>query len=78
LADEVAPALAVKIAAAAELVALAEQYRGQFMRGESKVPLDDLIRLERLASSAVRSLGLQQRAQPQTPSLADYLREAGP
>ena len=74
---DITPALAVKVAAAAELVALSEQYRGSFIRGESKVPLDDLIRLERLASSSVRSLGLQHRAQISAPTLSDYLRRQG-
>lgn len=77
LADEVTPALALKIVAAAELVALAERYRGQFMSGASDVPLDDLIRLERLSSTAVRSLGLQHRAQLNTQTLSDYLRCQG-
>jgi hypothetical protein len=76
LAGEVPPALNVKIAAAAELVALAEQYRASFMRGAATVPLDDLVRLERLAAGAVRGLHLD-RHKPQAsgPSLADLLRE---
>ena len=77
LAGEITPALALKVDAAAELVALAERYRGQFMSGASNVPLDDLIRLERLASSSVRSLGLQHRAQISAPTLSDYLRGQG-
>jgi hypothetical protein len=73
-AGEVTPALAVKIAAAAELVALAESYRGAFMRGAATVPLDDLVRLERLAGQSVRGLGLDKRPPPGGPTLADIIR----
>jgi hypothetical protein len=74
-AGEVTPALAVKIAAAAELVALAESYRGSFMRGAATVPLDDLVRLERLAVQSVRVLGLDKKPPPGAPSLAAVLRK---
>jgi hypothetical protein len=78
-AGEVPPALAVKIAAAAELVALAEQYRASFMRGAAMVPLDDLVRLERLAGQSVRALGFgRHKPQQAGPSLADILAEAQP
>ena len=70
LAGEVPPALVVKIATAAELVALAERYRASFMRGAALVPLDDLVRLERLAAGAVRGLHLDRhRPQPGGPTL---------
>jgi len=75
LGSDVPPELAVKITAACELTALAEQYRAAFVRGEATVPLDDLVRLERLAHAAVRALHLDQRNTTQKqPSLSDYLR----
>ena len=61
LGSDVPPELAVKIVSACELTALAESYRAAFVRGEATVPLDDLVRLERLANALVRSLHLDRR-----------------
>jgi hypothetical protein len=78
LGTEVPPELAVKVVSACELTALAEQYRAAFVRGEATVPLDDLVRLERLAHAAVRSLHLDQRkARQKQPSLSAYLAARG-
>jgi hypothetical protein len=75
LTGELSPVVMVKIASAAELQALAEHYRASFMRGTATVPLDDLVRLERLARQAVRALGIDDRATAKTttPTLSDYL-----
>jgi hypothetical protein len=48
------PILKMRIAQAAELTALAEQARGDHMRGGGTT---DIVRLERAAASAVRALG---------------------
>jgi hypothetical protein len=77
LGSNVPPELAVKVVAACELTALAESYRAAFVRGEATVPLDDLVRLERLAHAAVRSLRLDRRDVTQTPTLSDYLAARG-
>jgi hypothetical protein len=71
---DVPPALAVRITAAAELLALSEHYRAQFLNGEAPIPVDDLIRLERLAHATLRALHLDQRgAKQKQPSLSEYL-----
>ena len=78
LGSDVPPELAVKIVSACELTALAESYRAAFVRGEATVPLDDLVRLERLAHAAVRSLHLDRcNATQKQPSLTDYLAARG-
>ena len=78
LGSDVPPELAVKVVSACELTALAEQYRAAFVRGEATVPLDDLVRLERLAHAAVRSLHLDKRNTTQTtPTLSTYLAARG-
>lgn len=67
---------------AAELTALAEAASGRALRSDPKVTLDDVVRLQRSAASAVHRLHLDRKAQPAGPSLSDYLRrareEAGP
>jgi hypothetical protein len=77
LGSDVPPELAVKVVSACELTALAESYRAAFVRGEATVPLDDLVRLERLAHAAVRSLYLDRRNATQQPKLSDYLAARG-
>lgn len=57
-ADAIPPARALEASRAAELVALAEQERAAWMRGEAAATLDDLVRLERVAAAAVKSLRL--------------------
>ena len=62
------------IANAAQLQALAEEERGRWMRGEAKCSLDELIRAERCAATAVKGLGIEERQAPKSaPSLAGYL-----
>jgi hypothetical protein len=78
LGSDVPPELAVKIVSACELTALAESYRAAFVRGEATVPLDDLVRLERLAHGLVRGLHLDRRNTKQTtPTLSAYLAGRG-
>jgi hypothetical protein len=47
----------LKIEKAADLTAMAEQMRGDFMR-DGKGTLDDIVRLERKADQAARALGI--------------------
>jgi hypothetical protein len=54
---EQTPMRKLKVEKAAQLTALAELARGDFMR-DGKGTLDDIVRLERKADQAVRSLGL--------------------
>jgi hypothetical protein len=66
---------------ACELTALAEEASARALRSDPQVSLDDVVRLQRSAASAVHRLHLDRRAQPAGPSLSDYLRarqEAGP
>jgi hypothetical protein len=57
-AGELTPIRRERIAAAAQLQALAEKERGRWMRGEARCNLDELIRAERSAASAVKGLGI--------------------
>lgn len=70
---DVSPTLQVKIARTAELVAIAEATRAAHLRGESSAPLDDLVRVERLAAAAVKQLGIADRKPVPQPSLQEYL-----
>jgi hypothetical protein len=65
LGDEQTPMRKLKVEKAAQLTALAELARGDFMR-DAKGTLDDIVRLERKADQAVRSLGIVERP-PETP-----------
>jgi hypothetical protein len=59
-----------RIAEASQLKALAEAERGAWMRGEAKCSLDELIRAERRAATAVKGLGIEERQAPKpSPSL---------
>ncbi len=55
---ELSPVRKLKVQTAAETLALAEKARGAFLRGEGGADLDEVIRAERRADSAVRRLGL--------------------
>ena len=61
----------MRIEQAAQLQALAEKARGDYLRGEGG-DLDEIIRAERRADQTVRSLGLSE-AKPRVPTLADLL-----
>jgi hypothetical protein len=72
--DEISALKHLRIAEAAELKALAEQARGEYLRG-GDVLLDDLVRIERKADHAVRGLGMVDRLRKPA-TLADYLTKA--
>lgn len=67
------PMKRLKVDEAAQLKALAELARGDYLR-ECKGTLDDVVRIERKASAAERALGIVDR-QPRkaTSDLAEYL-----
>jgi hypothetical protein len=73
LADrEQTPMLAHKVTQAAELLALAEKGRGDYLRGEHW-QLDDVVRAERRAEAAVAALGIREGAPKRETSLVGYL-----
>jgi hypothetical protein len=73
-ADELSDGMKLFAGRAAVLCALAEDARMRRLSGEA-VNLDDLVRLDRLAANAVRSLGIRTTpTKPATPSLAEYVR----
>jgi hypothetical protein len=64
----------MKVDKAAQLTALTELARGDFMR-DGKGTLDDIVRLERKADQAVRSLGLTEtKRKPANPLAAHFSR----
>lgn len=58
--DAISPMKRLKVDEAAQLKALAEQARGDFMR-DGKGSLDDIVRIERKAGAAERALGVVER-----------------
>jgi hypothetical protein len=62
----------LKIEQAAQLMALAEQARGEIMRGVKGT--SDIVRLERAAAAAVRALG-ELEPRPKPPTLAEILSQ---
>jgi hypothetical protein len=72
-ADELSPMRRLRVAEAAELKAVAELARGDYMRGDARGSLDDIVRLERRAEQAVKALGIIDAAKPKPPTLAEYL-----
>jgi hypothetical protein len=66
-ADELSPLLRLKIDEAAQLKALAELARGDYMR-DRRGTLDDIVRLERRAEQAVAALGLKRAVHVRLPS----------
>ncbi len=70
-ADEISPLLRLKIDEAAQLKALAELARGDYMR-DRRGTLDDIVRLERKADLAVKALGIVE-GKPRSPTLAEVL-----
>jgi hypothetical protein len=76
LAGELSPLKREAIGEATQLKALAEDQRGAWLRGEATCSLDDLIRLERRASQAVRALGISEA--PRAQSVRDNIRRAFP
>src|ERR1700677_247380 len=70
---ELTPMRRERISAAAELQALAEAERGSWMRGEGRCNVDELVRLDRRAASAVKALGIVDAKPRAAPTLSDYL-----
>jgi hypothetical protein len=64
--------LQAEVERAARLTALAEHAAARALRGDPKIALDDVVRLNRLADLAVRRLQLD-RHKPASPSLSMYL-----
>jgi hypothetical protein len=73
---ELTPMRKLRVDKAAQLTAIAELSRGDYMR-DGKGTLDDIVRLERKADQAVRALGLTDGLQPRS-SVADNIRRAFP
>lgn len=73
VAGEITPLRRHKIEEAAQLTAIAEQARGDFMR-DGKGALDDIAAIERKAYLAVRAIGIIE-AKRREPSLGDYLAQ---
>ena len=69
---ELTPMRKLKVEKAAQLTALAELARGDFMR-DAKGTLDDIVRLERKADQATRALGIVERP-PETPKPWEVLQ----
>src|SRR5262245_17092092 len=65
--------LTERVMKASELTALAEDMRAKMLRGEADVCADDLVRVTRLADTAVRRLNLPSADSKAAPSLAEYL-----
>jgi hypothetical protein len=73
LADrEETPMLAHKVRQAAELLAMAEKARGDYLRGEH-CQLDDVVRAERRAEGAVGALGIREASSKPAPLLHKHL-----
>jgi hypothetical protein len=71
LGGTVSPALQLQIERAAEMGVIAERARASFLTGQA-VSLDDVVRTERAAASAVRALRIGDR-KPKAETLHDYL-----
>jgi hypothetical protein len=69
--------LAAAVTKAAELVALAEDMRAKMLRGAADVCADDLVRVTRLADTAVRRLALPSGSSKPEPSVDQYLSGSG-
>jgi hypothetical protein len=66
----------LRVEEAAQLKALAEQTRGDFMR-DGRGTLDDIVRCERKADQAVRALGLSEaERRPPSPLAAHFAQPA--
>lgn len=72
--DALSPMKRHRIGEAAQLKALAERARGEYLR-EGRGSLDDVVRIERKASAAERALGIVERT-AKSPSFRDRLKGA--
>ncbi len=72
------PMRRMRLEEAAQLKALAEKARGDYLR-DAVGSLDDVVRIERKADAAVRAIGLpSESSRPAPPSLADYMKSVAP
>jgi hypothetical protein len=69
LGRELSPALMLKVEAAAEANVVAEEARARFLSGDAAISLDDVVRCDRRAASAVASLKLEERNAKPAPFL---------
>ena len=53
----------LKVTAAAEASVVAEEARARFLQGDTTISLDDVVRADRRAASAVAALGIRERPQ---------------
>jgi hypothetical protein len=75
LGNDITPGQRLAVSRAAVLVAVAEDARLRRLAGEA-VPLDDVVRCDRLAAQAVRALGIKLTAPAKAaPSLAQIIAE---
>jgi hypothetical protein len=73
-ADALSPLKRLKVDEAAQLKALAELARGDYMR-DAKGCLDDIVRIERKAGAAERALGINEaKAAPVSPLAAHFAK----
>lgn len=72
--DEQTPMRKMKVEKAAQLTAIAELARGDFMR-DAQGTLDDVVRVERKADQAVRALGIVEgKPKPASPLAEHFSR----
>jgi hypothetical protein len=68
LADrELSPALLLKVEMAAEASVVAEDARARFLNGDASITLDNLVRADRRAASAVAALRIKEDAKSSEP-----------
>jgi hypothetical protein len=74
--EGLSPIKRLRVDEAAQLKALAEQVRGEYLRTGAGVVVDDIVRLERKASAAERGLGIIETpvAQSESPLVAHFSR----
>jgi hypothetical protein len=74
---ELTPMRKLKVEKAAQLTAISELARGDFMR-DGCGTLDDIVRLERKADQAVRALGIIEALRAKKESVTDNIRRVFP
>jgi hypothetical protein len=72
---EMTAVLSLNVQRASEALAMAEDARQRFLRGEGSVRLDAIATVERLAERAVAKLRLADAEKPRAPSLLAYLAQ---
>ena len=77
LGGEPTPLKRMRVEKAAQLSAIAELARGDFMR-DGRGTLDDIVRCERKADQAIRALGLDEKRGERKLSLLAQMAEGAP